>query len=70
MYCHEVTYRDKEGIVRGIIEDSPDSGVGMLIWENEFKTKPERRKKIIESICEYLDSDGIKYKIYWDENRS
>ena len=37
MYCHEVTYSDKEGTVTGIIEESPEPAIDMLSGQRNLK---------------------------------
>jgi hypothetical protein len=41
----------------------------MLIWANEFKTRPERRKRIVDAICRQLDADNVKYRVHWNNSR-
>lgn len=69
-YCRKVTYIDEYGIVTGIVEDTPEfSKDGILIWENEFNTTEERRKLLLTKLVTYLDSQNIKYTIFYGQSR-
>jgi hypothetical protein len=69
MYCYDVKYVDGKGEIHGIIEDSPCSGQGVLVWASEFKTTPERRKRIVNAIVEELARQGKKATVRWDVDR-
>ena len=69
-YCRKVPYRDEGGTVTGIVEDTPEASKnGTLIRENEFNATEERRKLLLVKLVAYLDSQNIKYTIFYGQSR-
>lgn len=63
MSTHSLTYRDEAGESWASAEDSPDAGVDLLVWADEWSDHPKGTEIIVKRFGEWAAANGIRYKI-------
>jgi len=69
MYNHLLKYEDEQGAIEVIIEDSPRSQEGLLVWERDFSDDPERRRLVLERFIAWAQKEYLAHTIIYDKKR-